>query len=62
MGIYYGEDRIGIDCGSGYPQTPDSELCAYGRLACLRLDDGKEFYSEESFPGESADYSASQEI
>ncbi|MEA5050658.1 MAG: hypothetical protein VB021_04200 [Oscillospiraceae bacterium] len=28
----------GIDCGSGYPDV--------GRLACLRLDDMKEFYSE----------------
>ena len=35
-------DRIGIDCGCGYPEEgPDS---AYGRLACLRLEDGK-FYA-----------------
>lgn len=41
MEIYYGENRmIGIDCG-----------CAYfdGRLACLRLDDMKEFYSESDW-------------
>ena len=47
MTIYHGKARIGIDCGSGYPETPDSELHGYGRLACLRLDDGREFYSEE---------------
>lgn len=47
MEIYHGRDRIGIDCGSGYPETPDFALHGYGRLACLRLDDGKAFYSEE---------------
>ena len=36
--IWYGENRIEIDCGSGSYE---------GRLACLRLDDMKEFYSEE---------------
>lgn len=36
--IWKGEESIGIDCGCGYPQ---------GRLACLRLDDMKEFYSED---------------
>ena len=45
MKLWYGNHMIGIDCGSGYPEDgPDSE---YGRLACLRLDDGKVFYSEE---------------
>lgn len=29
------DDKIGIDCGACYPN---------GQLACLRLDDGKEFY------------------
>ncbi len=37
MSIWKGENAIGIDCGCGYE---------YGRLACLRLDDMKEFYSE----------------
>ena len=37
MRIYHGSGRIGIDCGCAYPE---------GRLACLRLDDMKEFYSE----------------
>ena len=37
MRIFHGMNMIGIDCG-----------CAYrdGRLACLRLDDMQEFYSE----------------
>ena len=47
MRIYYGQGKIGIDCGSGYSEDPDYEYRAYGRLACLRLDDMKEFYSEE---------------
>lgn len=40
MSIYRGDHIIGIDCGSGYPDG-DPE----GRLACLRLDDMKEFYA-----------------
>lgn len=44
--IWYGEHRIGIDCGSGFPDGNTRWDC-YGRLACLRLDDMKEFYSEE---------------
>lgn len=35
--IWKSDEAIGIDCGCGYDQ---------GRLACLRLDDFKEFYSE----------------
>ena len=42
LSIWYGENLIGIDCGSGFP---DSVACKH-RLACLRLDDMKEFYSE----------------
>lgn len=42
MRIFYGKKRINIDCGCGYP-------CGYygitGYLACLRLEDMKEFYS-----------------
>ena len=37
MSIWKGDNAIGIDCGCGYD---------HGRLACLRLDDMKEFYSE----------------
>ena len=36
--IFYGERRIGIDCGCAFPDYG-------GRLACLRLDDMHEFYS-----------------
>ena len=46
MEVWYGNRIIGIDCGSGYPE--EGELSEYGRLACLRLDDGKVFYSEEA--------------
>ena len=44
MEIWHGEHRIGIDCGCGYPETGD--LAPYGRLACLRLEDGAVFYCE----------------
>lgn len=47
MQIWYGENRIGIDCGSGFPEDVGDYYAKYGRLACLRLDDMKEFYSEE---------------
>ena len=46
MEIWYGENRIGIDCGGGYPE--EGEDRRYGRLACLRLEDGSVFYSEEA--------------
>lgn len=36
MEIFYGEGKIGIDCGCAYDD---------GRLACLRLDDGAVVYS-----------------
>lgn len=50
MQIFHSKDRIAIDCGSGFPEEPDSEnLHLYGRLACLRLDDMQEFYSEENY-------------
>jgi len=41
MEVWADGRRIGIDCGCAY-STPDA------RLACLRLDDGKVFYSQES--------------
>lgn len=40
--IWHGDRMIGIDCGSGFPEM--DPVC--GRLACLRLDDMAEFYSE----------------
>ena len=39
LSIWYGADKIGIDCGCGH----NHPAC---RLACLRLDDMKEFYSD----------------
>ena len=39
LSIFFGEDKIGIDCGCTYPSYMK------GRLGCLRLDDMKEFYS-----------------
>lgn len=41
MEIWRDGNRIGIDCGSGFPEN------GHGRLACLRLDDGMVFYSAE---------------
>lgn len=41
--------KIGIDCGCGFPPLQAQEHApAYGRLACLRLEDGRVFYSEET--------------
>lgn len=41
--IWYGQNRICIDCGAGYNMVYGNQ----SRLACLRLDDYREFYSEE---------------
>ena len=46
--IWHDKNRIGIDCGCAFPDPPDKWYPICGRLACLRLDDMKEFYSEES--------------
>ena len=44
--IFRCDNAIGIDCGSGYPKSQfDGETI--GRLACVRLDDLKVFYSKE---------------
>lgn len=48
MEIWMADRRIGIDCGSGYPEDKENPNSGYGRLACLRLEDGKVFYSEEA--------------
>ena len=45
--IWYGPGLIDIDCGSSAPEWSSSETTQKCRLACLRLDDMKEFYSEE---------------
>lgn len=47
MDIWHGKGLIGIDCGASYPEGEDPWSGRRGRLACLRLDDMKEFYSEE---------------
>lgn len=44
--IFYDTNRIAIDCGAGFPKKGSPFFRIDGRLACLRLDDGKEFYSE----------------
>lgn len=49
MTLCHGKHRIGIDCGGGYPEDPESEVYGWGRLACLRLDDMKIFYSKEPY-------------
>lgn len=49
MQIWHGDRRIGIDCGGGYPDDPNYPFRKLGRLSCLRLDDMKEFYSEEAW-------------
>lgn len=46
--IWYGQNAIGIDCGSGFKSTKKRKF----RLACLRLDDMAEFYSEEGIDDE----------
>lgn len=39
MKVWRDGNRIGIDCGCGYPEEDPR-----GRLACLRLEDGKTYY------------------
>jgi serine/threonine protein phosphatase 1 len=41
--IWHGNNAIGIDCGSGFPDATEYGGC----LACLRLDDMKVYYSDE---------------
>lgn len=48
--IYHGDHRIGIDCGCAYAMSVENGVVFCGRLACLRLDDMKEYYSEEDIP------------
>lgn len=44
--IWQGENAIGIDCGCGFPKSQFKGE-TIGRLACIRLDDMKVFYSKE---------------
>lgn len=46
--------KIGIDCGCGFPPHSPGAAAVYGRLACLRLEDGRVFYSEEALPEQAA--------
>ena len=48
MEPWYGDKCIGFDCGCGYPEIGSYKQ--HGRLACLCLDTGKAFYSDESKP------------
>ena len=43
LSVFFSKDKIGIDCGCAY-----SDSYRGGRLACLRLDDMKVFYSSVS--------------
>ena len=47
MKIWHGSGLIGIDCGASCPEWKNFPFGPKGRLACLRLDDMIEFYSEE---------------
>ena len=60
MRIFHGEKRIGIDCGAGYPVNVPDYAIPHGRLACLRLDDMKEFYSEEFLDPDDEEYTDEQ--
>jgi len=48
--IWRGPGLICIDCGSSVPEWDSTLSTRKGRLACLRLDDMREFYSEEHSP------------
>lgn len=43
--IWESGNKIGIDCGSGFPK-PTNWFQVAGRLACIRLDDMQTFYSK----------------
>ena len=47
MAVWDAPGWIGIDCGCMLPETGDPRSGLRGRLACLRLDDMRVFYSEE---------------
>ncbi len=46
MEVWFGDRAIAIDCGAGYPNFAKVPY-GMGRLACVRLDDMKIFYSKE---------------
>lgn len=49
MEVWKSNRLIGIDCGGGYPEDEIGVFYGSGRLACLRLDDMKAFYSKENY-------------
>ncbi len=46
LSIWYGDGVIDLDCGSGFPRKASAESFWQGRLACLRLEDMRAFYSD----------------
>ncbi len=46
--IWHDKNKIGIDCGSGLEEIALTVFPHQGNLACLRLDDMQEFYSDEA--------------
>ncbi len=46
-----GQNIIDIDCGSGFPDYDKTNFPYQGRLACVCLDTGKVFYSDEPTDG-----------
>ncbi|MBR1810046.1 MAG: fructose-bisphosphatase class III [Clostridia bacterium] len=50
--IYHGNRVIGMDCGSGYEDDSIVHGGKQGNLACLCLDNGAEYYSEEKLCNE----------
>ena len=46
LSIWYGDGVIDLDCGSGFPMQVSAAGRPTGRLACLRLEDMREFYSD----------------
>jgi len=57
LSIFHTEKWIGIDCGCAYLEMGSPRHGRLGRLACIRLDDMKEFYSEEQPPINTKDVS-----
>jgi serine/threonine protein phosphatase 1 len=57
LSIYHfkSDPVIDIDCGSAFDDVISVQFPFQGRLGCLRLEDMKEFYSEE---GSKAEYHA----
>lgn len=46
LSVWRGAGAIDVDCGSGFPEKTSFFHPQQGRLACLCLEDEREFYSE----------------